>query len=64
MEKHLCSNLTPEVVVNGNDPYFYGEKMKAYLIAGARRFSVERVYPNPTLGFGVLCLRESFMLTQ
>ncbi|MDF2611081.1 MAG: hypothetical protein K0R92_2555, partial [Lachnospiraceae bacterium] len=48
----------------GNDPYFYGEKMKAYLIAGARHLSIERIYPNPTLGFGALCLRESFQLTQ
>ena len=51
-------------IVNGNDPYLYGEKMKAYLIAGARKLSFESVYPNPTLGFGALCLRESFQLTQ
>ena len=51
-------------IVNGNDPYLYGEKMKAYLIAGARKLSFEKVYPNPTLGFGALCLRESFQLTQ
>jgi len=51
-------------IVNGNDPYLYGEKMKAYLIAGARKLSFERVYPNPTLGFGALCLRDSFQLTQ
>ncbi len=51
-------------IVNGNDPYMYGEKMKAYLVAGARKLSFERVYPNPTLGFGALCLRESFQLTQ
>lgn len=51
-------------IVNGNDPYMYGEKMKAYLIAGARKLSFEREYPNPTFGFGALCLRETFMLTQ
>lgn len=51
-------------IVNGNDPYFYGEKIRAYLIAGARHLSIEREYPNPTLGFGALCLRESFLLTQ
>ncbi len=51
-------------IVNGNDPYFYGEKMKAYLIAGARHLSFEQVYPNPTFGFGALCLRDSFLLTQ
>jgi minor extracellular serine protease Vpr len=51
-------------IVKGNDPYLYGEKMKAYLIAGARHLSIEQNYPNPTLGFGALCLRESFQLTQ
>lgn len=51
-------------IVNGNDPYFYGEKTRAYLIAGARHLSIEREYPNPTLGYGALCLRNSYMLTQ
>lgn len=51
-------------IVNGNDPYMYGEKMKAYLIAGARHLSFEPIYPNPTFGFGALCLRDTFALTQ
>ena len=51
-------------IVNGNDPYMYGEKMKAYLIAGTRKLSFEREYPNPTFGYGALCLRDTFMLTQ
>ncbi len=50
-------------IVNGNDPYLYGEKMKAYLIAGARHLSFEAVYPNPTFGFGALCLRDTMALT-
>ncbi len=44
---------------NGNDPFLYGEKVKAYLIRGARRISVENAYPNPELGWGVLCLRDA-----
>ncbi len=51
-------------IVNGNDPYMYGEKMKAYLIAGARHLSFEPEYPNPTFGFGALCLRDTLALTQ
>jgi minor extracellular serine protease Vpr len=50
-------------IVEGNDPYMYGEKMKAYLIAGARQLSFESVYPNPTFGYGALCLRNTFNLT-
>jgi minor extracellular serine protease Vpr len=59
-----CALMMEWGIVNGNDPYMYGEKMKAYLIAGARKLSYESTYPNPTFGFGALCLRESFELTQ
>lgn len=46
-------------IVNGNDRYLYGEKMKAYFIRGARRLPVLREYPNPQLGWGVLCTADS-----
>lgn len=38
-------------VVQGNDPYLYGEKLKSYLINGARQLPGEREYPNPRLGY-------------
>ncbi|HHU70852.1 MAG TPA: S8 family peptidase, partial [Clostridiales bacterium] len=47
-------------IVRNNDPYLYGEKLKAYLIDGARALRIENIYPNPTLGFGALCLEDSF----
>lgn len=46
-------------VVEGNDPYLYGEKVKAYLIRGARQLPILPEYPNQALGWGVLCLRDS-----
>lgn len=46
-------------IVNGNDPYLYGEKVKAYMIKGARRFPFENIYPNPRLGWGALCVADS-----
>lgn len=46
-------------IVEGRDPYLYGEKVKAYLISGARPLRVEKTYPNRRLGFGALCLRNS-----
>ncbi len=46
-------------IVRGNDPYLYGEKMKAYLINGARQLSLQREYPNTELGYGALCTRAS-----
>ncbi len=47
-------------IIEGNDPYLYGEKIKAYLINGARHLRVENIYPNRTLGYGALCLENSF----
>lgn len=46
-------------ILNGNDLFLYGEKIKAQLIRGARRLPGESTYPNPSLGYGVLCLRDS-----
>ncbi len=46
-------------IVEGNDPYLYGEKAKAYLLRGARHLPILKEYPNPSLGWGVLCLRDS-----
>lgn len=46
-------------IVRGNDPYLYGQKVKAYLISGARRIPSEREYPNPRVGYGVLCVGDS-----
>lgn len=46
-------------IINGNDPYLYGEKVKAYLLRGARELPVLSSYPNRILGYGVLCLRDS-----
>lgn len=46
-------------IVGGNDPYLYGEKVKAYLINGARRISGISEYPNSQVGWGALCLRDS-----
>ncbi len=46
-------------IINGNDPYLYGEKLKAFLIRGAKPLPVLSDYPNQALGWGVLCLRDS-----
>lgn len=46
-------------IVDGNDPYLYGEKVKAYLIKGARPLAAFAEYPNTQIGHGVLCLRDS-----
>lgn len=44
----------------GNDPYLYGEKIKAYLERGARPLPGITEYPSPQVGWGTLCLADSF----
>ncbi len=46
-------------ISNGNDNYLYGEKVKAYLISGARPLPGYREYPNPQVGWGALCVGDS-----
>ena len=47
-------------ILQGNDLYLYGEKMKAYLRKGAKPIRGEREYPNSKVGWGALCLENSF----
>ena len=47
-------------IVEGNDPYLYGEKVKAYLRKGAQPIRGETEYPNARVGYGSLCIAESF----
>lgn len=47
-------------ITDGNDPFLYGEKVKAYLIKGAQKLPGEETYPNQRLGWGTLCLERSF----
>lgn len=39
-------------IVNENDPFLYGEKLKASLIRGAKRIKSARTYPNIYVGWG------------
>ncbi|MGN0164950.1 MAG: S8 family peptidase [Lachnospiraceae bacterium] len=41
-------------IVQGNDPFLYGEKLKAYIIREARPLPVLREYPNPAVGWGAV----------
>ena len=46
-------------ILYGNDSFLYGEKVRAYLLRGARQIPALNEYPDPILGWGVLCLRDS-----
>ncbi len=45
-------------IVQGNSPFLYGERIRAFLRSGAeRRTGTE--YPQPTFGYGKLCLEKT-----
>ena len=46
-------------IVDGNDPFLYGEKVKAYFQRGARQILGFEEYPNQVVGYGALCVEES-----
>lgn len=46
-------------IIDGRDPYLYGQKIKAYLTRGARPLMAFSEYPNSIVGYGALCLRDS-----
>ena len=46
-------------IVKGNDPYLYGEKVKAYLQRGAQVVKGGGERPNDRVGYGALCVEGS-----
>lgn len=46
-------------VIQGNDPFLYGEKLKAALVRGTRTLTGFLEYPNSQVGWGALCVRDS-----
>lgn len=47
-------------IVNRNDPFLYGEKVKAYLWKSAKPLPAFLEYPNEKVGWGTLCLKNFF----
>lgn len=47
-------------IINRNDLFLYGEKVKAYLQRGAKAFQGITEYPNDKVGYGALCVENSF----
>lgn len=46
-------------IINENDLFLYGEKLKAYLINGTQSLPGFTEYPNPQTGWGALCAYAS-----
>ena len=47
-------------IIQGNDPFLYGEKLKAYLWKSARALPAFSEYPNEKIGWGALCVKNTF----
>lgn len=54
-----CAILMEWGIVLGNNPYLYGQRMKAYLRLGATR-DEDKIYPNREWGYGKLCAKKTF----
>ena len=46
-------------IVRRNDPFLWGEKVKAYLRRGAQPLPGFNKYPDNQVGYGTLCVGES-----
>ncbi|MBQ6555164.1 MAG: S8 family serine peptidase [Firmicutes bacterium] len=53
-----CAALMEWGIVRGNDPFLYGERLKAFLRKGAQRLPNVN-YPNTQWGYGSLCLENT-----
>lgn len=51
-------------IVRGNDPFLYGEKLKAALWNGSKALPAFLDYPNLTVGWGKLCWKDSLPLNR
>ncbi len=45
-------------IVNNNDPFLFGERVRAFLRLGSNRMA-NVTYPNPLFGYGTLCLSNT-----
>lgn len=48
-------------IVNRNDPFLYGQRLKGFLRKGATR-EPNIAYPNQTWGYGFLCIKDTLNL--
>lgn len=60
----ICALLMEWGIVLGNDPFLYGDRLRYYLLRGAKRVRTEEVYPNPTWGYGEVCAKSAMDLLK
>ncbi|APF24994.1 S8 family peptidase [Clostridium butyricum] len=60
----ICALLMEWGIIKGNDPYLFGQRLKYYLVKGAKRKRVNLNYPNNTWGYGEICAFNTFKLIE
>ncbi|WP_224038103.1 S8 family serine peptidase [Clostridium gelidum] len=60
----ICALIMQWGIVKGNDPYLFGQRLKYYLIRGAKRRRIDVIYPNPLWGYGEVCALDSLNLIK
>ncbi|SFB15493.1 S8 family serine peptidase [Clostridium frigidicarnis] len=58
----ICALFMQWGMIERNDPFLYGERLKYYLLRGAKRNRQLTVYPNVTWGYGTVCADNSLQL--
>ena len=60
----ICALMMQWGIVNNNDPYLFGERLKYYLVQGSKKGREDITYPDPAWGYGKACLYDSLQLTS
>ncbi|GAA0681447.1 Subtilase family protein [Clostridium cadaveris] len=60
----ICALLLEWGIVKGNDVILYGERLKYYLVKGAKRERTDVVYPDTVWGYGEVCLNNALNLLR
>lgn len=60
----ICALMMQWGIVKNNDPYLYGERLKYYLIIGAKKGRRDISYPDSAWGYGEVCAYNSIRVTM
>ncbi|MDU1442765.1 MAG: S8 family peptidase [Clostridium cochlearium] len=60
----ICALFVQWGIVQGKDPFLYGDRLKYYLLKGARRNRPALNYPNETWGYGEICAQDAFNILR
>lgn len=51
-------------IVQGKDAFMYGDRLRAFMLKGAKRDRPDETYPNAVWGYGTLCVKNSLELAM